>query len=145
MADQAAAYLEGGCLCSRVRYRYAGSLGGSLGQVTVCHCFQCRKAQGYGSAAAPALTACFQFERGEELVREYESSPGKRRAFCSHCGSPLYSRRDDAPERLRLRLGSLDRTPADLQLNAHVHTGRAPAWSWPSFAPAFLGVEPGRC
>jgi hypothetical protein len=27
---------------------------------------------------------------GGELIREYESSPGNRRAFCSKCGSPLY-------------------------------------------------------
>jgi len=41
---------------------------------------------------------------GEERIREYESSPGTLRAFCSRCGSPLYSRRRDAPDVLRLGL-----------------------------------------
>lgn len=136
--------LAGGCLCSRVRFRYTGPLGGALGAVTVCHCSMCRRAQGYASAVAPILASAFRVEQGAEFVTEYESSPGKMRAFCRACGSPLYSRRTEAPERLRLRLGALDRAPPGLRVAAHIHTGEAPAWSWPSEAPAFPGVEPGR-
>ena len=133
---------SGGCLCGRIRFSYVGPVGGELGATTVCHCMQCRRVQGFASAVAPILAANYQLERGDDLVCEFESSAGKFRAFCTACGSPLYSRRTAAPEVLRLRLGSLDGSP-ELRIDAHIHTAGAPSWAWPSEAPAFEGVEPG--
>jgi hypothetical protein len=134
----------GGCLCGAVRFRYDGPLGGALGAVTLCHCGQCRKAQGYAAAVAPAQAAGFTLTAGAERVREYESSPGKKRAFCGTCGSPLYSRRDAAPEALRLRLGALDDPPAGLRIQAHIHALDLPDWAAPDDAPRYPGEEPGR-
>jgi hypothetical protein len=135
----------GGCLCGGVRFRYEGPLGGELGLVTLCHCRQCRTLQGFAAAAAPALAAGFTLVQGGELVREYESSPGKKRAFCGICGAPLYSRRDALPEALRLRLGALEGPRAEaLTIEAHIYTEGAPAWSWPDDAPRFAGEEPSR-
>ncbi len=134
----------GGCLCGAVRYRYDGPLGGALGAVTVCHCEQCRRAQGYAAAVAPALAARFTLVAGADRVVEYESSPGKKRAFCGACGAPLYSRRDAAPDALRLRLGSLDAPPGDLRIQAHIHTRNLPAWAALDDAPRYPGEEPGR-
>ena len=134
----------GGCLCGGVLYTYDGELGGAAGAVTVCHCVSCRKAQGYAVGVVPALAAGFVVRAGDDLIREYESSPGKKRAFCSLCGSPLYSRRDDRPEALRIRLGSLDNPPESLTVEAHIHTEGAPAWTGPDDAPRYPGSEPGR-
>ena len=133
----------GGCLCGAVRFAVAGPLGGEAGTITVCHCAMCRLAGGLGVAVVPTTAAGFEVTAGAELVREYESSPGKRRAFCSNCGAGLYSRRDDRPDALRLRLGALD-SSADLRIGAHIHTERAPAWSLGDDAPRYPGVEPGR-
>jgi hypothetical protein len=134
----------GGCLCGAVRYRYEGPLGGELGMVTLCRCGQCRKAHGYGAAVAPALAAGFEITAGADQLREYESSPGKKRAFCGTCGSPLYSRRDSAPGALRLRLGALDDPPESLRIEALIHVADLPAWAEPRDAPRFAGEEPGR-
>jgi hypothetical protein len=134
----------GGCLCGGVRYTYAGELGGTAGAVTVCHCASCRKAQGYASGVVPASAAGFVVTAGADLIREYESSPGKKRAFCAVCGSPLYSRRDDKPEALRIRLGSLENAPESLTVDAHIFTEGAPAWAGPDGAPRYPGLEPGR-
>ncbi|MDI5983376.1 GFA family protein [Halomonas sp. M4R5S39] len=41
-------------------------------------------------------------------MKEYRATPNKARVFCSECGSPLYSDRDDLPEAKRLRLGTPD-------------------------------------
>lgn len=137
--------LEGGCLCGAVRFRCRGPLGGPLGAVTVCHCGQCRRAQGYAAAVAPVRAEGFSIVCGAGSVREYESSPGKLRAFCGDCGSPLYSRRRAAPRVLRLRLGALDAAPADLAIDAHIHVREVPAWASPDDgAPRFPGAEPGR-
>jgi hypothetical protein len=139
-----AAVLSGGCQCGQVRFTYEGSLGGALGKVTLCHCAQCRKAQGFAVAAAPAQTAGFTVISGKDLIREFESSPGKFRAFCVGCGSPLYSRRAANPAALRLRLGALDWTPEGLRIEAHIFTNGAPAWCFADDAPRHEGPEPDR-
>lgn len=116
--------LEGGCLCGGVRFR----VNGKLGPAGFCHCTQCRKASGSAFAAnAPARTKYFQLLEGQELLSEYESSPGKFRAFCSRCGSPIFSRSEREPEIRRVRLGTLDSDPGRRPL-AHVWTGEQAPW-----------------
>ena len=136
--------ITGGCLCGGVRFGYSGPLAGDLGQVTVCHCAQCRKASGYAAGVVPALAAGLTVTEGRELIREYESSPGKMRGFCGTCGSPLYSRRTGQPDALRLRLGTLDNPPDGLKVQAHIYTADLPAWAEPDDAPRYPGMEPGR-
>jgi hypothetical protein len=137
--------LEGGCHCGGVRFVYSGELGGRLGAVTVCYCRDCLKAQGFAAAVVPGEASGFAVVRGGDLIWEYQSSPGKKRAFCGHCGSPIYSRRDDHPEGLRLRLGAFDEPPEALLVQAQIHTRGRPAWSQSVCeAPAYPGREPDR-
>jgi hypothetical protein len=72
----------------------------------------CRKVQG-GAFATNASVGREHFTllQGVELITEYESSPGKFRCFCRVCGSPIYSRRVDAPDEVRVRFGTLDDDP----------------------------------
>jgi hypothetical protein len=116
--------LEGGCLCRGVRFR----IDGKLGPAGYCHCKQCQRASGSAFAAnAPARTQYFSLTSGAELVSEYESSPGKFRAFCRRCGSPVYSRRDSEPELRRIRLGTLDSDPERRPL-LHVWVSAKAPW-----------------
>ena len=116
--------LEGGCLCGGVRF----AITGRLGPAGYCHCKMCQRASGSAFASnAPLRTRYFEIRAGRELVTEYESSPGKYRAFCGRCGSPLYSRRDDEPELRRIRLGTLDGDPERRPL-AHVWVGSQAPW-----------------
>ena len=114
----------GSCLCGGIRYR----LTAEPGAFGYCHCTSCRKAGGSGhSANASIARQHFQFVQGPHLIREFESTPGKFRAFCSHCGSPLYAYLSAAPDVLRLRLGSLD-TPFDRQPKAHTWVSDKARW-----------------
>jgi hypothetical protein len=116
--------LEGGCLCGGVRF----AIDGKLGPAVHCHCSQCRRASGSAFASnAPVRTRYFTLRSGQELVREYESSPGKYRAFCGRCGSPLYSRRESEPEVRRIRLGTLDGDPERRPL-AHFWVSTKAPW-----------------
>jgi hypothetical protein len=117
---------QGGCLCGAVRYEVEGP----IAPIQLCHCGQCRKAQGgpFG-ANAPVAASAFRLLQGQDTLREYRASPGKRRVFCGTCGSPLFSQRDDAPETLRLRVGTLDDTDG-LTLGLHIQTASKAAW-WP--------------
>jgi hypothetical protein len=115
--------LEGGCLCGGIRFRVTGK----LGPAGYCHCKQCQRASGSAFATnAPARTKYFEITSGGDLVSEYESSPGKFRAFCRRCGSPIYSRRDAEPE---LRVSALaPLTPIRSGGLAHVWVGSMAPW-----------------
>lgn len=133
--------ITGSCLCGAVRYEY----GGEFGTITVCHCSDCRKAQGSASVvAAPVEADKFHWTQGRDMISEYESSPGKKRAFCRQCGAPLYSRKDDSPGVLRLRMGTID-TPTDARPAAHIFAANLPAWAAMDDAlPRYERHEPGR-
>jgi hypothetical protein len=115
---------RGSCLCKAIAYEVSGE----LGDFGYCHCTSCRKASGSAHAAnAPVDRARFRFLQGAEHLREYESSPGKYRAFCPTCGSPIYARVDKRPDVLRLRLGSLD-TPFHKRARAHTFVSDKAPW-----------------
>ena len=116
--------LTGGCLCGAVRYE----IHGKIGPVIHCHCVTCQKAQGGALVTnAPVRTKYFRLVRGADSVSAFESSPGKKRFFCRQCGSPLWSRRDSAPDVIRIRLGLLD-SDADRRPLAHIWVGEKAPW-----------------
>ena len=68
----------GSCLCGGIAFQVRGS----LPPIQVCHCRQCRKAQGTPFATnTPVEEAKFELVSGRELITEYESSPGKFHAY----------------------------------------------------------------
>ncbi len=95
----------GSCLCGRVTFRIEAE----LEPIQVCHCMQCRKAQGGPFATnIPVAASAFHLLSGAESLKAYESSPGKQRLFCGHCGSPVYSRRQSLPSVVRVRAGLIN-------------------------------------
>ena len=95
----------GSCLCGGVQFEIAGE----LQPIQICHCVQCRKAQGSAIVTnIPVLESNFKLSSGEDLIGSFESSPGKQRCFCKHCGSPVYSKTEKLPGVIRIRAGTLD-------------------------------------
>ena len=116
--------IVGGCLCNGVRYQYSGA----IEEISMCHCSMCRKAQGSAYVAvSPIEAAKFRIIKGEALLKEYRATPHKVRVFCSNCGSPVYSARDDLPGIRRLRLGTVE-TPFECKNAYHTHVGSKAAW-----------------
>jgi hypothetical protein len=116
--------LKGSCLCGGIRYE----IDAELGPITNCHCGQCRKASGAAFASnASVPVAKFRFISGAELLKEWESSPGRRRCFCGRCGSPILKRNADQPETVRLRLGTLDTDPR-IKPSRHIYIGSKAPW-----------------
>jgi len=115
---------KGSCLCGSVRYE----IDGELGEFGYCHCRSCRKASGSAHAAnAGVERARFHLVSGDATLREYESSPGKLRAFCSACGSPIYAYLTASADVIRIRLGSLD-TPFAGEPRAHTWVSDKAPW-----------------
>ena len=114
----------GSCLCGGIRYE----IGGELSDFGYCHCQSCRKASGSAHGANAGVDKDrLRLYDAEGLLREYESSPGKIRAFCSRCGSPIFAYLTRTPNLVRIRLGTLD-TPFEKRAQAHTFVGEKADW-----------------
>lgn len=114
----------GGCLCGAVRY----DISEPLAPIEICHCSQCRKAQGTPFATnIPVSKRQFTITRGAASLRAYESSPGKERLFCERCGSPIISRRLALPDVVRVRAGTVDGA-ISARPRAHFHIASKADW-----------------
>jgi hypothetical protein len=131
----------GRCLCGTVRYEVTGA----IGPIVFCHCSQCRRAQGSAFGTNAEVNAGdFAVVTGAASITEFESSPGKKRAFCGVCGSPLYSRRVDRPGIVRLRIGTLESPIANRPV-AHIFASSKAEWDTiRDDLPQYEGAEPGR-
>ena len=85
-----APHLQGRCLCGENRF----ALPGPMGDVTACHCNQCRKTSGHYAAWFDTDEAKLVW--AARNITEYNAANGGTRAFCPTCGSKLYSRTADA-------------------------------------------------
>jgi hypothetical protein len=128
----------GSCLCGGIQFRIASE----IAPIEICHCQQCRKAQGGAFATnSPIKSDAFELIRGGDLLAQFESSPGKQRVFCKRCASPIFSSRTAVPGVLRIRVGLIDGTVA-ARLSAHAHVASQCNWwpitdSLPQFAEAY--------
>ncbi len=115
---------SGNCLCGGIQFR----IDAELAPIQVCHCSQCRKAQGTPFATnTPVSTDAFHLMSGAELLTVFESSPGKQRVFCSRCGSPIYSKKDALPGVLRVRAGLINEA-LSVRPEAHFYTASKANW-----------------
>ncbi|MCR9278321.1 MAG: GFA family protein [Pseudomonadaceae bacterium] len=95
---------EGSCLCGQVKYE-VDCEPQPMGH---CHCHTCRKAHSAAFSTVMSVPrAVFSWRQGEDQLSSYESSPGKKRFFCSGCGSQLIASRE-ATDYVLIRVGSID-------------------------------------
>jgi len=96
--------------------------------IVYCHCSLCRKAQGGAFATnANVNTDEFLFISGEDRLTAYQSSAGQTKYFCSHCGSPVISKNTSAPEKVRIRLGTIE---SDITERPRSHIFAASKANW---------------
>ena len=108
MAMPAERPLTGGCMCGGVRFE----IGRPLGPASYCHCTRCQRRTGTAASAQARLEpGSLMVLQGSELVREYQPADGFAKAFCSSCGSALWSRHPDEAEPFSVRLGAFDSDP----------------------------------
>jgi hypothetical protein len=119
-----AGYLHGSCLCGGIRYRAALP----VAYASHCYCTMCQKQHGAAAGSyANVASAGLVIEQGAALLTEYASSEEGRRGFCSVCGSTLFWRSTEAPDRIAITLGTLE--PAYTGPVEHeLHLDTKPAW-----------------
>jgi hypothetical protein len=115
---------SGTCLCGVFKYTVTGS----FGDVRYCHCSKCRRGNGTAfSANARVQKSQWTLEGPKDKVTEFEHTPGMFKAFCARCGSPLYARSSQAPNDIRVRLGSFEGN-LDVNITGHVWTSSKATW-----------------
>jgi hypothetical protein len=130
---------SGRCLCGGIRF----SVKGDLQPIQLCHCGDCRRAQGAPFASnMPVTTDAFELHSGMELLQHFESSPGKERAFCSRCGSPVYSRKTSRPGVLRIRAGLFEQPLPVRPVFHQFVSDKANWWEIDDDLPRFAAAPP---
>lgn len=115
--------LQGSCLCGGVAYRANDARDASH-----CYCTMCQKQHGAGSGSyANVDAACFALVRGADLVTEYASSEFGRRGFCKVCGSTLFWRSTQTPDRISVTLGTLEPAYSG-PVERELYTDTKPQW-----------------
>ena len=105
------AKLHGACLCGANRF----TVPGPMGEVTACHCRQCRKTSGHYSASFDAHEPDVHWLARD--LAEYVTPGGGRRAFCPTCASSLFFRAADGT--FSVEAGSIEK-PTGGRLAAHI-------------------------
>ncbi|MCC2971877.1 GFA family protein [Massilia sp. IC2-476] len=116
--------LRGSCLCGAVRYSAAGP----VESASHCYCTMCQKQHGAGAGTyANVARAGLKIEQGDAFITEYASSSHGRRAFCRQCGSTLFWRSEESPERIAVTLGTLDE-PYTGPVERELYLDTKPSW-----------------
>lgn len=115
---------KGYCLCRTVQYE----LEGEVGPAVRCYCRTCQCATGTAFATVALVDGSrFRVVAGEESMASFESSPGKKRYFCSNCASPVFTKLDADPDTYRIRVGGLENPPG-VQVMRHIFVAEKVDW-----------------
>lgn len=131
--------MRGQCLCGAVTYECEAPA-----NVMLCHCKDCQRAT--GSAYAPIAMvpeATFKMT-GEMKAFAVKGSGGMtvNRHFCPTCGGQVFSKIDEVPGTIILKVGTADDLP-DVPVSAVFWRDRAPSFcNIPEGAVAFPGNPP---
>jgi hypothetical protein len=101
--------LTGGCLCGGVRFE----IDAPLVSAGYCHCTRCQRRTGTAASVSGRIApGSLRVVSGAELVRALDPGDGGfLKEFCTTCGSALWSRSPEDPERISVRLGVVDGDP----------------------------------
>jgi hypothetical protein len=116
-------YLAGSCLCGKIQIQIPDS----FDYVGNCHCSECQKFSGSAFASAAGINfADLKITQGEEFVTYYHKTEETDLAFCSNCGSSLFSKKPKT-HKANIRLGILDDAPAQ-HPTFHIYVGSEAPW-----------------
>jgi len=100
------AQIKGGCQCGALRYECTAEPAVAV----QCHCRQCQKATGTGSAPLLAVPKEALTITGEVRYFDSRADSGNdvSRGFCPTCGGRLFGLTSGMPDLMAIAVGSLD-------------------------------------
>lgn len=115
--------LKGSCLCGNIEiqvpddFEYMGN----------CHCSECRKFSGSDYASVGGINSDrFEILKGENSITYFQKTEETELAFCSTCGSSLFTRKRQG-QKHNIRLGILNDVPSK-KPSFHIHTASKAEW-----------------
>jgi hypothetical protein len=128
--------IKGSCHCGAVAF----SVRQFSGPIAHCHCHTCRKTHSAAYATTAGVArADFVWTTGQDVLRHYESSPGKIRHFCGNCGAHLMAEWLER-DTVILRLGVLDDDPGE---RPEVHIWVSHDVPWMEYRPRIRQLTEG--
>ena len=127
--------VDGQCHCGQIRYEAEID----PAKVSVCHCTDCQILTGTAyRVSAPSSAASLVFLAGAPkiYIKTAESGNKRAQAFCSNCGTPIYSADAQNPQSYFLRVGTMSQRAA-LSPQRQIWCRSALAW-----ASDIRGLEP---
>jgi hypothetical protein len=118
--------VDGQCHCGQIHYEAEID----ADAVSVCHCTDCQTLTGTAyRVSAPASAESLVFLAGTPKVYIKTADSGNKRAqaFCSNCGTPIYSADAQNPEVYFLRVGTM-RQRAELPAKRQIWSRSSLAW-----------------
>jgi hypothetical protein len=116
--------LTGGCGCGAIRYEIDAPLTGA----GYCHCTRCQRRTGTAASANGGVApGSFRIISGEDRLRAWRPEGGWEKCFCGDCGSALFSRDPSDPQRMGVRLGTVDGDPG-VRPAYHQYVAYAAEW-----------------
>lgn len=98
--------MTGSCLCGQITYKAKAT---PLFQAH-CHCQACRKNGGSGYAALVFIPIESLTWQGETSTYSHDSDSGTKmtKHFCGNCGSQLFGTNSAKPERIHIKVGTME-------------------------------------
>lgn len=112
--------LQAACLCGGCAFE----LPAPAGEVTACHCHQCRRLSGHYSASFDTDEAALVW-RARRTLAAYRTPGGGTRGFCDGCGASLWFRAADGAFSVEAGVVS---APTGGRLAAHIFTAEKGAY-----------------
>lgn len=109
--------LDCSCLCGEIGF----SVPGPAGDITACHCAECRKSSGHYAASFAVDEAAVRWHVRAPLAEYVPEDGTATRGYCRICGSSLYAREPDGS--FRVEAGAVD-GPTGGQLALHLCTAQ---------------------
>ena len=111
-------------MCGAVRFEIDRPLVSSR----YCHCTRCQRRTGTAASASARIEpGSLRIVSGEELLRAWDPPEGFSKVFCSACGSAMWSRSQDDPSIVSVRLGAFDGDPG-IRPSDHTFVAYAAPW-----------------
>jgi len=118
--------ITGGCHCGAITYE--AEIDAKM--VVICHCTDCQTLSGSAfRVVVPAKREGFKLTgEPKTYVKTGESGRKRTQAFCSNCGTPMYSADVTNPQVFNIRVGTV-RQRADLQPKVQIWCRSALSWT----------------
>ena len=105
---------SGKCLCGQISVSVPQDAFNRSENVGLCYCKNCRQSGGCLASYNLYLSDADVKVQGQPKIYQdpnTDSGTTVERAFCSHCGSPLYGKNPKFPGLIAVRLGLFDQLP----------------------------------